>query len=371
MFNNNDIWSKELIVNTLKCIYEEMLLCTKARKLHTKLKKKSEKYKRKLSNNQKLCEIRDIDFDIIYYSNLIELLKIVDHSNNILCRYITKFECLSNDLMSCSDYILNICKFLDEENKIILSSTNNTIRNIIINSELCPIYYKLDHSNFLINNILNNNDVVEFIINKKKIFQKKIMSMENILNKNCKCQIKENYYNLPIYYYRYPITKICNSCKLLHINNNIRYVPYSSPFKESYYEYLNKIIIIKFAPEKKDKVKENLDSCFNKLFSIICETESMSKALLSIYREKIINNFIIGSYEQIIIKYKQNYDEVLKRYHLAESDFEKNVYKILNKVDEKLKIKNYQDKMNRIYTKSTIYIKNQFRYSHNSNFGLR
>ncbi|AYV84641.1 MAG: hypothetical protein Hyperionvirus32_8 [Hyperionvirus sp.] len=82
-----------------------------------------------------------------------------------------------------NDLFTYILKFADEKDKIELACANIKIRKLVLNSKLCPVYYKFN-ATFFVNNI-SNQEVLDIYKRYSDIF-KKILTAQ-FLKTYCSC----------------------------------------------------------------------------------------------------------------------------------------------------------------------------------------
>jgi hypothetical protein len=118
-----------------------------------------------------------------------------ESSTNIFDNYINNALYIIESFIICNDYIHNVIKFLNEKEKVLFSFVSKRFNNLIKVTDLCPIYYKLDDNNFILDNIINNekrNEYIDIIKLNEKLFSKKFN--KSILAKYCDCPHPHGYW---------------------------------------------------------------------------------------------------------------------------------------------------------------------------------
>lgn len=328
MENIYKIWSQDLINNTTKCIFNEMLESSQAKEIYNKFQYYYSAEKKRLRGKKSILSIGDIGQEIFIYHNLIELLlKIDQESKKIYDEYIIKTIYLFEELFSTPEYILNITQFLDEKDKISMSSVNQFIRKILLNSQHCPVYYKLLESDFiekLLKSNLAQNNFYKIINKHKNLFKNKFTELKQDVKQHCICRkfLVDNFDKMN-----------CNSCKLLHdldiekIIYHNRYYGYGFGFGygfglrflDNYYIYrryaygnptygsnvwLDDETILEL---RRKLVNERINKEFNSFYSLLVDTFSVTNSLKKIYNNYGVTNCKIYCDKNLLEQYKTNY----------------------------------------------------------------
>lgn len=134
--------------------------------------------------------------NIIILVNLIEFLKLSKLNVNIYNNYLYILNSLEYDFINTQDYVLNIVQFLSEKEKLTMCMVNKHLNYTIINSHLCPLYYKINVE--MVNNIFRSDDIqiekfIETIHNDREVLFHKLFEILQLIQ--CTCEIIDFYHN--------------------------------------------------------------------------------------------------------------------------------------------------------------------------------
>lgn len=313
-----NLWSYNIVKNTYEVVINKMIEDTGTQKLYKEYMEnyKINKIKHKSFN---IKGSFDRDFDIRSYENLINLLQTTNYGNQIFEEYFNKLECNIFNLVNSIDYMHYIFQFLDENDKINLCKTNKLFRQVTMSPDLCPLYYKLDDTNFLKNELgkINVDKFLSTVKSNVKLYKLKILKGLN--NVNCSCKYFEPYNR---------IRELCDVCELKRIIGYIKinmqplfgydfsfrrycapiYNYSSTPYSGTYYTINNK------QDEDKELIHKKVKRDLNKLEQAKIENKIVKLSLSTVYSNNKIKNFKIETYDDIITKFKKNYEESKNEY---------------------------------------------------------
>lgn len=344
------LWSEDIKKNTLLDLLRKMLQDKNIFGLYLKFYKNYNN----LKHRNTYPKFDDFTFNIITLSNIIYLLTTIENAEQTLKFYFDRSNNLLDELFNCDDHIYNICKFLNEEDKLLFSQVNNKINTIIKTTDLCPLFYKLNDPNFYLENVIYSQNLHKIIKENSKILKCKINNMIQIFPSNlyCLCEYYDNgFYIL--------VKNICNYCDFLRPFNNSKPLDYYYGYDPIEYAMCGLSFPKYNHANSYDLIEQDYVNNKDKFLYIREESKIIIKAILkSVNSSNNINNYL-NYYKSLISYYKKIYIDSKNLLIISEKQMENRFSKYMN-IDGKYR--NNSNKHFKLDKISKYYNKNQFRY---------